>query len=234
LATERVEIGPCVLYCGDCLDVLPRLEPGSVDAVVTDPPYGIHACDRSDGGVGSVSSGSKVYGRQTWDYARPAPAVFDFILSLDVPTVIWGGNNFGLPATTCYLVWDKQQRGFSFADAELAWTNLPFAVRVFSYSRGELVMEGKVHPSQKPVPLMAWCMSKARLRSDVTILDPFMGSGTTGIACVQTGRRFIGVELDRRYFDIACRRIEAAVANYIPPLFAEPEPDAEQLALFGG
>ena len=196
---------------GDCLEVLKTLPSGSVDAVVTDPPFGIKACNRSDGGVGSISSGSKFYGRQKWDYEKPTPEVFEAILALDVPTVIWGGNYFGMPPTSCYLVWNKMQRNFSFADAELAWTNSKKAVRIFDYSRGQLVSEGKVHPTQKPVPLMEWCLDRMGIPVGATVLDPFMGSGTTGVACMRTGRKFIGIEIDKGYYDIAKRRIEEAV-----------------------
>lgn len=196
------------LYHADCLDILPTLEAGSVDAVVTDPPYGIGACNRSDGGVGSIKSGSKFYGRQTWDLTQPDAKVIAWIMELDVPAIIWGGNHFDLPPSSCFLVWDKMQRDFSFADAELAWTNLSRAVRAFSYSRGQLAAEGKFHPTQKPLPLMKWCLSY--LPNGCTVFDPFMGSGTTGVACVQTGRNFIGIEIDPAYFAIAEKRIRAA------------------------
>jgi hypothetical protein len=148
------------LYAGDCLAVLPTLEAGSVDAIVTDPPYGIRVGDRSDGGVASVKSGSKSYGRTEWDRAPAPPEFFELALSYQVPTVIWGGNYFALPPSPSWLVWDKGQRNFSFADAELAWTNLGKAVRIFDCPRGRLVAEGhKWHPTQKPLSLMIWCMS---------------------------------------------------------------------------
>lgn len=199
------QIGPCRLILGDCLEVLPTLS--GVDAVVTDPPYGIGACNRSDGGVGSIASGSKNYGRVAWDLAAVNEEVAA-IEGLKVPSIIWGGNYYDLPPTSCLLVWDKMQRDFTFADAEIAWTNLKKAVRCFSYGRGALVAEGKVHPTQKPVPLMEWCLSF--IPDAETILDPFMGSGTTGVACIKTERQFIGIEKEPRYFDIACKRIERA------------------------
>lgn len=229
--TIRVETTKhCTLYCGDCLDVLPTL--GKVDAVVTDPPYGIHACDRSDGGVGSIASGSKFYGRVSWDHEPAGQDVFSSLLGLCVPSCIWGGNYFTLPPSQCWLVWDKQQREFTFADAELAWTNQDRAVRIFNYSRGQLVQEGKQHPTQKPVPLMAWCFEQLRLSATDLILDPFMGSGTTGVACVNTGRRFIGIEREPKYFEIALKRIREAERMALCNLFREPKPaPATQLAL---
>lgn len=227
---EKHTVGPHTLYRGDCLEILPTIEAGSVDAVVTDPPYGIKVCNRSDGGVGSISSGSKFYGRESWDSKPCDKKVIDWILGLSVKTVIWGGNYFNLPPTPCLLVWDKMQRGFSFADAEIAWTNSKKAIRIFSYSRGELTSEGKVHPTQKPVELMIWGMDVIGIGRDFkTVLDPFMGSGTTGVACIQTGRKFIGIEIDAKYFDIACKRMEEAygkgslfeeVSDEQPTLFA--------------
>jgi len=199
------------LHLGDCLDVLRGMPAGSVDAVVTDPPYGIGVCNRSDGGgVCSAKSGNKVYGRTTWDSKPASQEIIDAILRLNVPTVIWGGHYFGLPPTRCLLIWNKKQRNFSLADAEIAWTNLNRATRIFDYSRGEMAAEGRVHPTQKPLPLMKWCIDYLRLPDNATILDPFMGSGTTGVACVQTGRNFIGIEIDPTYYAIAERRIAEA------------------------
>jgi len=202
---REVTIGLCRLIQGDCMEILPLID--RIDAVVTDPPYGIGVCNRSDGGVGSIAGGSKNYGRAEWDLV----AVNDEIKAIEllgVPSIIWGGNYYDLPPTNCLLVWGKMQRDFTFADAEIAWTNLKKAVRCFSYSRGALVAEGKIHPTQKPVPLMQWCRS---FISDAeTILDPFMGSGTTGVACIQTGRQFIGIEKEAKYFDIAVKRIQRA------------------------
>jgi DNA modification methylase len=197
------------LYAGDCLAVLPTLEAGSVDAIVTDPPYGIRVGDRSDGGVASVKSGSKSYGRTEWDRAPAPPEFFELALSYQVPTVIWGGNYFALPPSPSWLVWDKGQRNFSFADAELAWTNLGKAVRIFDCPRGRLVAEGhKWHPTQKPLSLMIWCMSF--LPKECTVLDPFAGSASTLVACLKTGRRGIGIEIDERYIAPAIRRLEGA------------------------
>ena len=198
------------LYHGDCLEIMPTLEAGSVDAVITDPPYGIGISNRSDGGgVCSVKSGNKNYGRVNWDSKPAKVETIQFILAMSIPTVIWGGNYFHLPPSRCWFVWDKGQRKFSLADAELAWTNLDMAVRIFTYSRGKMAQENRRHPTQKPKPLMRWCLEKATNPGD-TILDPFMGSGTTGVACVQTGRNFIGIEIDKGYFDIAEKRISDA------------------------
>ena len=227
--TRREEvIGDCRLILGDCLQVLPTLEP--VDAVVTDPPYGIGR----DGKPASTSShgGHKGYAFTGWDQKRPDRATFETILASGRSAIIWGGNYFAdcLPPSAMWLVWDKGQR-ICQADAELAWTSLNRPVRVMTLNRVEIALDGAEHPTQKPLRLMKWCLG--HLPADAqTILDPFMGSGTTGVACVNLGRKFIGVELEPKYFDIACRRIEEAYKQ--PRLFEEPAPKAVQPSMFGG
>ena len=196
------------LYCGDNEKYLNRIVP---DAIITDPPYGIGMCNRSDGGgVLSAKSGNKTYSRKTWDSKPAKSSTIERILSFNVPTVIWGGNYFSLPPTQCLLIWDKGQRGFSLADAEIAWTNLNRAIRIFDYSRGEANQETKFHPTQKPTELIKWVLRQMRLPQGVTICDPYMGSGTTGVAALQLGFRFIGIELDEHYYKVACKRLADA------------------------
>ena len=124
--------------------------------------------------------------------------------------IIWGGNYYDLPARRGWLAWDKIVREFSSGHLELAWTTLDQPIRAFNYSHGQLATEGKEHPTQKPVPLMSWCIEQAKVPPGGTILDPYMGSGSTGVAAVQMRHPFIGIEIEPRYFDIACRRIEEA------------------------
>ena len=208
---EKVIIGNATLYCGDCRDVLPTL--GKVDAVITDPPYGL--AEKLQGGTwGKQFEGVS----KDWD-AKPWEPTSEF-LEIAKTYVIWGGNYFNLPPSRCWLIHDKTIRGMTFADAEMAWTNLDKNTRVLSYlvPRG-FVGEERQHPTQKPIRLMHWCVEQAG--NPETILDPFMGSGTTGVAAIQLGRKFIGIERDPAYFAIACKRIEQAVAQ--GQLFA-PEP----------
>lgn len=202
----RVEkIGDAVLYLGDCLEILPTL--GRVDAIVTDPPYGIgkDGQKRSTGGHG----GRKEYEFLGWDAQRPPRQAFDLMLAASDVQVIWGGNYFAdlLPPTMKWLVWDKGQR-INQSDGELAWTSLHGALRINDMNRVELMKDGAEHPTQKPVRLMKWCITE--VRAGDLILDPFMGSGTTGVACADLGRRFIGIEIQPAYFDIACERITNA------------------------
>ena len=201
---EKQIIGDATLYLGDCLEILPTLE--KVDAVVTDPPYGIGR----DGQKQSTGrhGGRKGYEFMGWDSNRPDKEVFDLMLSIADKHVIWGGNYFAdlLPASAGWLIWDKGQK-LSQSDGELAWSNIGNAIRIRLLNRVELLKDGAEHPTQKPINLMTWCVEHTKGHR---ILDPFMGSGTTGVACMNLGRKFIGIEIERKYFDIACERIEAA------------------------
>jgi DNA modification methylase len=216
-------IGDCRLICADVRDVLPVL--GAVDCVITDPPYGINkdGQKRTTGGNG----GRKAYDFLGWDGERPDADLLKSLAALSSVCVMWGGNYFAdlLPATGKWLVWDKGQR-INQSDGELAWTNLPGALRIFTLNRVELMTDGAEHPTQKPVRLMEWTL--AQVNASGTILDPFMGSGTTGVACVRRGCSFIGIEREPSYFEIAVRRIEAAYRQ--PRLFEEPKPKAVQTA----
>jgi DNA modification methylase len=209
---REVQIGNCRLIQGDCLAVMPTL--GKVDAVVTDPPYGIFKKSDSDG---------KMFGKETiyssdkkaagWD-VKPQRAVFDAIMQ-HTKYVVWGGNYFAdiMGASAGVMVWHKKTGNNTYADCEIAWTNATGTARIFEHQwcgafkdseRGQRA----VHPTQKPVALMEWCLGF--LPNAQTILDPFCGSGTTGVACVNLGRSFIGIELDPGYFDIAVKRITDA------------------------
>jgi DNA modification methylase len=212
--TAPVTIGRATLYLGDCRDILPTL--GKVDAVVTDPPYGIkEAAGKSASRHGPASLGKKYvrdYGVESWDDKTADDEVYAAI-GLAKHSIVFGGNYYNLPPTSCWLVWDKLNQGTDFADCELAWTNLKKAVRKF-----ELLWSGCIraerdipreHPTQKPLGVMKWCISHLPANAE-TILDPFMGSGTTGVAAVEMGKSFIGIEREAKYFEIACRRIEQA------------------------
>lgn len=204
------------LYLGDCREILPTLE--LVDAVVTDPPYGI--------GINKSNrlSVSRGHGGETWD---DKPADMSWLPPMGVPSIVWGGNYFDLPPTRAPLVWDKNNAGRDFADFEMAWTNLDMVARRIVYR--PMNMDGsKEHPTQKPIEVMRWCVS--HLPQEVrTILNPFMGSGSTGVAAVKLGKRFVGIEINPKYFDIACKRIRAALDA--PDLFVAPVAAPKQEAL---
>ena len=229
---RREVIGDCTLYLGDCLDVMPML--GEFDAVVTDPPYGIGYSPGGGGkgwtnGVKTFSGKDIIIGdKEPFD---PAP-----LLALRVPCILWGANHYAdkLPAKDSWLIWDKRE-GFcqnDFADCEIAWFSEGGPARVFRHLWNGALRKSergitRVHPTQKAIAVMEWCLSF--LPDARTILDPFMGSGTTGVACVKLGRKFTGIELDPDYFDIACKRIEEAYRQ--PDMFIEtPAPQPKQEA----
>ena len=210
---ECEQIGDATLYCGDCLEILPTL--GVVDAVVTDPPYGIGAYSTGIMGAGVLARQSE-YEPTTWDTEPVSEELRALVLSAAQWCVWFGGNYYAMPPSSCWLVWDKINGTNNFADCELAWTNLRKAVRLVRYRwHGMLRANNETrgdHPTQKPIGVMEWAIE--HLPADAkTILDPFMGSGTTGVACANLGRKFIGIEIERKYFDIACERISAAYAQ---------------------
>jgi DNA modification methylase len=222
--TPRVEvIGDATLYLADCRDVLPLLS--GVDAVVTDPPYGIGSIWQGGVGKGWANARRQAVVRNVWD-SKPPDADLISALAGHKYAVIWGGNYFNLPPSRCWLVWNKPERGFTLAEAELAWTNIDAVVRVCDAPRSEF---DRTHLTQKPVRVMEFSVSK----TSGTVLDPFMGSGTTGVACARLGRRFIGVEIDPRYFDIAVRRITEAQRQGDLLHHVTPAPKATQLDLLG-
>jgi DNA modification methylase len=220
--TIPVRIGDCELYLGDCREILPGL--GKVDAVVTDPPYGLG--DLWQGGGNPKSKNWKFNPSEAMAWDQEAPEFVSSLPMMASQCVIWGGNFFNLPPARGWLVWNKA-RGLTIGDCELAWTNINQPIRAFNYSRANCLNEEsrrKEHPAEKPIELMKWCFNF--IPSGETILDPFMGSGTTGVACAKLGRKFVGIEIESRYFKMACRRIEAAYAQ--PDLFLAPFPKTEQ------
>jgi len=194
------------LHLGDCLDIMRGMADKSVDAVITDPPYGIADIWKGGSSHGWGVASLATPKRNEWD-VKPAKIYFDEILRIANKVVIWGGNYFELPTSRGWLVWSKPERNFTLSEAELAWTNVAMPIRVIDYRRSDPDRE---HPTQKPVGVMKFSIEKMKLPENATILDPFMGSGTTGVACVQTGRNFIGIEIDPTYFAIAERRIAEA------------------------
>jgi site-specific DNA-methyltransferase (adenine-specific)/modification methylase len=215
----KVEIGNATLYLGDCMDILPTLN--KVDAVITDPPYGINENSKKVASRGNMAA-PKDYGDFDWDKAPPPDELIELIRKKGKYQAFFGGNYFTLPPTSCWLVWDKLNGDNDFADCELAWTNWPKAVRRLQWRWNGMIRQGneeRFHPTQKPLEVMKWVIELCP-KSD-TILDPFMGSGTTGVAAIQMGRKFVGIERDPKYFEIACKRIKLAVSQ--PQLF-EPEP----------
>jgi DNA modification methylase len=198
----------------DCLDVLPV----KCDAVVTDPPYQIgKAWKRAFHGRRGKSP---LWGKdQVWDELHP---IVPELPNMADVCVIWGGNFYPLPPSRCWMVWDKLQENRG-SDCELAWVQADIAPKVFRMSRIDAYVnkaEGlkKTHPAQKPLPLMEWCLRQLKLTKGATVCDPFMGSGTTGVACIRTGRKFIGVEKSPEYFKLAKDRLTRELEQGLLPI----------------
>ncbi len=202
------------LHLGDCLEVMRTMPDKSVGAVITDPPYGIGRDKGFEGfgGFGKPIARTQYHG--DWDGARPDKRYFDEVLRLGEIALIFGGNYFAdlLPVGNHWVVWDKKQTMPAFGDCELVWTNVKrnsvkWITREWNGLLGK--EESREHATQKPLKIMKWLIVNYTHEGD-TVLDPFMGSGTTGVACVQTGRNFIGIEIDPTYYAIAERRIREA------------------------
>lgn len=215
------------LYCGDCREILPTI--GEVDALVTDPPYGINWKPRVN------------HQNQEW------VDVIDFdIRSFLVGryNLIWGGQYFAreLPTSEGWLTWVKRPTNMDFSTDDRTYASTELAWRDWGKSRfichvwdggmraGAAEKRTFCHPSQKPIEVMEWCVRQLPIDA-ITIFDPFMGSGTTGCAAVKLGRKFIGIEINQTYFDIACKRISDALSR--PDLFIEQpaKPVQERLGL---
>jgi DNA modification methylase len=221
---DRVQIENATLYHGDCRDILGDL---SFDSILCDPPYGLgrHAKRSFDRFTktrnlhgGGTWAANPIYKDIDWDEETPD---LTFLLEQDVPMIIFGGNYFALPPSRKWIIWDKGEQFYhrTFAEAELAYCNFDGNTRICKcgteFNSGFVHQKPvKVHPTQKPVRVMEYCISELPKDNGNVVCDPYMGSGTTGVACVNLGRAFIGIERKKKYFDIACQRIERAYAEY--------------------
>lgn len=235
MSFETVTIGDCTLIRGDCQEVLSTL--GRFDACITDPPYGIDI-----GGSGTIGGSGMVlakdYGKDDWDKFGMSLEQWVEIKKHSDSWIVWGGNHLAdvMGASSGVLAWDKKcQNGWNdtFSEFEFAWTNIITRAKGFRHlwagalRASEQGANVRMHPTQKPIELMRWCFELCPKAQ--TAFDPFMGSGTTGVAAVQLGRSFTGIEREPKYFDIACRRIEQAYAQ--GQLFAPEQPKQEQMKL---
>lgn len=228
MSVEEHTVGECRLILGECREVLPTLE--AVDAVVTDPPYGIAYNFQKTSRVKTID-GRRVpwtpAGKMPWPKVMTGDTqTFDPTPWLAFPQVIlWGANHYAsrLPDSGAWFIWDKRDGRTSNdqSDCELAWSNVGRTARLHRQLWRGMIRAGedapsrspKQHPAQKPIELMLWCVGK----TTGTVLDPYAGSFTTGLACMRLGRRFTGIEIERRYFDIGCARLEAAYAALEEP-----------------
>lgn len=207
------------IYCGDCLDVMPRLEPGSFD-LLTDPPYGLG--EKWTGGTWftqNVYANDKV----NWDTGINQKGV-NLAIEICNESIIWGGNYYNLPPSRCWFSWNKNDNMPTMADFELAWTNFDRPSKQFNHSRNGWVRQ---HPTEKPLALISWCVNQL---SGANILDPFLGSGTTLVAAQREGRRAVGIEINEDYCQVAVERLKQPSFWSLP---VEPKLAAEQLSFAG-
>jgi DNA modification methylase len=211
--SKKEVFGDCILYCGDAAEIL--LIVGRVPVCLTDPPYGIGIA------LNPVKQRHEV---KQWDNAPVSAELLDMIISVTDEQIIWGGNYFDLPPSRGFVIWDKVQPvNFSLAMCEFAWWSADNNAKLFRYNVTRNAKDDPpLHPTQKPVALMKFCINQLKDQGGA-VLDPFMGSGTTGVACAQTGRAFVGIERDPKYFEIAVERIRRAYDQ--PDLFV-PAPAA--------
>lgn len=238
MSAPRVErIGLATLMLGDCREIAPTLERPA--AIVTDPPYGQSYTHSGQGRAVSNCPTSKAFTRHSAAVVgddtpfQPAP----WLVAAPV-VLLWGAHKFSprLPEGT-WLVWDKVPTGKvrNQGDGEAAWLNRLGPMRIFRHlwdgvcvSDRDDLAEGRVHPMQKPVEVMRWSIQQAKVPAGGIILDPYMGSGSTGVAAVQMRHPFVGIEIDPGYFDTACRRIEEAQRQ--ADLFRDAAPAAPKPA----
>ena len=217
------------LHNGDCLQYMKSLPDKAFDLIVTDPPYGINAdvaqsiyADDKRKNIGSSGGRYKKYHETSWDNSIPSKEVFSEMFRVSKNQIIFGGNYFTeyLPPSRCWIVWDKVVRAH-FPDGEMAWGSFDKGLKIFRYSRADAYINSikvKEHPTQKPVNLFNWIIQNYSNENE-TIFDPFMGSGTTGVSCVEMGRVFTGCEIDQKYFEVAKKRLKLAAQS---PSFLTP------------
>ena len=204
------------IYHGDCREILPDLQ--KVDLVLTDPPYGAGFNGMKQISVDNAAKcGDYIWGE--WNNLPVDDETMRAIISQSRMAIVFGGNYYSLPPSKCWLIWDKDNTG-NFADAELAWTNLPQVVRLKKYRWNGMLQEPnqerncREHPTQKPIQVMKWCVSQADKHCGgkaKTILDPYMGSGSTLRAAKDLQRKAIGIEIEEKYCEIAARRLAQEV-----------------------
>ena len=204
------------IYNADCLYILKQLPDKCIDLVLTDPPYGIGVCSMTLG-----NGKNKIFrGNENWDKTIPTDEIFKEIFRVSKNQIIWGGNYFAnkFENKMCWLVWDKGTGDNDFADCELAWTSFDTAVRRITYRWAGMLQqnmknkESRIHPTQKPVALYEWILSRYAKDGDI-ILDTHVGSASSLIACYNTNHKFVGFELDKYYYELSKKRLDAEMAQ---------------------
>jgi site-specific DNA-methyltransferase (adenine-specific) len=198
----------------DNMALMARYPNNYFELAIVDPPYGINADKNAHkNGIKCKANGFREYKESNWDNEIPKSDYWNELFRVSKNQIVWGGNYFVLPPTPCWLIWDKGQRDFSFADAELAWTSFNTAVRIKTIHRSTANFnEQRLHPTQKPSLLYKWILDKYAKQGD-KILDTHLGSGSIAIACHDYGFDLTACELDKEYFEKAMERINNHVAQ---------------------
>ena len=194
----------------DCLDILKQLPDKCIDLVLTDPPYGIGIDGQKQCECKNPKHNRKEHQRKEWDSSIPPKEIFDEMKRVSKNMIVWGVNYFNEyleQGHKGWIVWDKGQDGLTMSDCELAYSTFDSPTRIFRMNRVELLKDGTIHPTQKPLRLFKRCVAEYSKEGDL-ILDCFSGSGTTAIACHNLKRRFICVEKDFDYWKASCKRLE--------------------------
>ena len=190
------------VYNADCLEIMRSMPDKCIDLVITDPPYGLERFKKGGSHVNKYGTE-----KQEWNNVKPTKELFDEIFRISKNQIIFGMNNFTLPETEYFIVWKKSNAfDFSFAMCELAWTNIKKPAKIFEYLHVQN-NEKREHPTQKPVALFSWILKNYAKPNDI-IFDPFAGSGTTAISCMQMDHPYILVEKEKDYYDIIMKRID--------------------------
>ena len=196
----------------DCLDILKQLPDKCVDLVLTDPPYGIGIDGQKESVCKNPKHNRKLHSQKNWDSCIPERKAFEEIQRISKNMIIWGANYFNEfleQGHKGWIVWDKGQDGLTMSDCEIAYTNFDCPTRIIRLNRVELLKDGTIHPTQKPLKLFETCVSRYSNENDL-VLDCFSGSGTTAVACHNLKRRFICIERDPEYHALSVERLEQA------------------------
>ena len=224
-AVEKAQIS---IYNEDCLQALKAMADKQFDLAIVDPPYGIGAsADSRVGGSYIVNLGgvkkkvaAKAYTPKDWDFSKPTIEYWNELRRVSKNQIVWGGNYFAsnLEDTSCWLVWNKRNGDNNNADCELAWTSFKTAVRMFDWKWNGMLQqnmknkEDRIHPTQKPVALYKWILENYAEKGS-KILDTHLGSGSIAIACWDMGYDLTAYEVDKEYYDNACKRLETHKAQ---------------------
>jgi len=201
---------PSVVYNEDCVEALKRFEDNYFDLAIVDPPYGIGASS-----VKFINGTSKTikpyYKENCWDTERPTEEYFNELKRVSKNQIVWGGNYFidYLPSTRGILCWDKQKHVPNFSAWEMAWTSFDCVAKMF---RKLNIDPKRIHPTQKPVDLYKWVLTEFAKEGD-KIIDTHLGSGSIAIACWDMGFDLTAYEIDKEYYDNACKRLKTHKAQ---------------------